>query len=54
MHETEHPFIVGLDYLFQNDKRLYFVMPFVKGGELYQIKQNYKKLHESWIKFIAA
>ncbi len=34
---AKHPFLVGMDYLFQNDLRLYFVMPFVRGGELYKI-----------------
>lgn len=35
MFECDHPFLVGMEYLFQNDLRLYFVMPFVKGGEMY-------------------
>lgn len=37
MFECDHPFLVSMDYLFQNDLRLYFVMPFVRGGELYKI-----------------
>ena len=37
MFECDHPFLVGMEYLFQNDLRLYFVMPFVRGGELYKI-----------------
>lgn len=39
MFECDHPFLVGMEYLFQNDLRLYFVMPFVRGGELYKIFQ---------------
>ena len=34
---ADHPFLVGMDFLFQSETRLYFVMPFVKGGELYKI-----------------
>lgn len=34
--ECDHPFLCGMDYVFQNDLRLYFVMPFVRGGELYK------------------
>jgi len=34
---ADHPFLVGMDYLFQTETRLYFVMPFVKGGELYKV-----------------
>lgn len=37
MFECEHPFLVGMDYLFQSETRLYFVMPFVNGGELYKV-----------------
>jgi len=29
MFECDHPFLVGMDFVFQNDMRLYFVMPFV-------------------------
>jgi hypothetical protein len=37
MLDCEHPFLVSMDYLFQNALRLYFVMPFIRGGELYKI-----------------
>ena len=37
MLECNHPFLVGMDYLFQNEYRLYFVMPFIRGGELHKI-----------------
>lgn len=26
---ADHPFLVGMDFLFQTETRLYFVMPFV-------------------------
>lgn len=34
---ADHPFLVGMDFLFQSETRLYFVMPFVRGGELYKV-----------------
>ena len=37
LFSCDHPFLVGMDYLFQSSLRLYFVMPFVRGGELYKI-----------------
>lgn len=37
MLEADHPFLVGMEYLYQNELRLYFVMPFVRGGELYKV-----------------
>ena len=42
-----------MEYVFQNELRLYFVMPFVKGGELYKhLKQN-KRFPEEVVKFYA-
>lgn len=49
-----HPFLVGMDYLFQSPLRLYFIMPFVKGGELYKIFQTKKRFPEEIVKFYAA
>jgi len=34
---ADHPFLAGMEYLFQSEIRLYFVMPFINGGELYKI-----------------
>jgi hypothetical protein len=27
--KCKHPFLVGMDFVFQTDERLYFVMPFI-------------------------
>ena len=43
-----------MDYLFQSPQRLYFVMPFIKGGELYKIFKAQKRLSEEVVKFYAA
>jgi len=32
----DHPFLAGMEYVFQNDLRLYFVIEFLSGGELYK------------------
>ena len=50
---ADHPFLVGMEYLFQSETRLYFVMPFVKGGELYKIFQKEKRFKEETVKFYA-
>ena len=34
--KTSHPFMVNLDYVFQTDTRIFFIMQFVRGVELYQ------------------
>ena len=36
----DHPFLVGMEYLFDSPERLYFVMPFVQGGELYKFVKS--------------
>ena len=53
LFSCDHPFLVGMEYLFQNDTRLYFVMPFIKGGELYKIFKAHKRLPEPVVKFYA-
>lgn len=52
--ECDHPFLWGMDYVFQNDLRLYFVMPFVRGGELYKHFLSWKRFPEQQVKFYAA
>ena len=36
LREINHPFLLGLNYFFQTDYKLYFIMPFVRGGELFE------------------
>lgn len=43
-----------MDYLFQTESRLYFVMPFVRGGELYKVFCSMKRFPEHVVKFYAA
>ena len=37
MNECDHPFLAQLEYVFEDDKRFYFVMPFIRGTELYRL-----------------
>lgn len=54
LFEADHPNLVGMLYLFQNEHRLYFVMPFVRGGELYKIYKSKKRFNERVVRFYAA
>ena len=54
LFEADHPFLCGMEYLFQSEARLYFVMPFINGGELYKIFQEQKRFPEDTVKFYAA
>lgn len=43
-----------MEFLFQSELRLYFVMPFIQGGELYKIFQAKKRFNEETVRFYGA
>ena len=51
MMNIRHNFLSSMDYTFQTDERLYFVMPFIEGGELYKIFAEKKRFTEVDVKF---
>ncbi|EGR29349.1 protein kinase domain protein [Ichthyophthirius multifiliis] len=52
--ENKHPFLVRLKYSFQTEKKLYLVMEYCPGGELYSYIVRYKKFTLEISRFIAA
>lgn len=52
----DHPFIMKLEYSFQDEHKLYMVMEFVNGGELFHHMRNHstKGFSEARAKFYAA
>ncbi len=54
LYSVEHPFIVSMDYVYQNDFRIYFLMTFIKGGELYRHLSKMKRFNEQQAKFFIA
>jgi len=54
LQHVNHPFLVGLEYAFQTPEKLYFVMEFMQGGELFQHLRNQKRFTEEQAKFYAA
>ena len=46
-----HPFLAGMEYVFQNDTRLYFVIEFLKGGELYKHFLKKRRFQEEEARF---
>lgn len=46
LFNIEHPFIVGMEYVFQNEYRIYFLMNFIKGGELFRHLVKVKRFSE--------
>ena len=50
----DNPYIVKLYYTFQTDKKLYFVLEYCPGGELFNLLQKKKRLSEEQTQFYAA
>lgn len=40
MLQVNHPFIVSMHFVFQRDFRVYFVMDFMPGGELFDYMRS--------------
>jgi serum/glucocorticoid-regulated kinase 2 len=54
LQKIDYTFLCGLIFCFQTIERIYFVMPFLKGGELFQHLRKYKIFPENRVKFYAA
>ena len=54
LQSLDHPFLVGMVFCFQTEERIYFIMPFIRGGELFQHLRTSKYFPEEKVKFYAA
>jgi len=54
LFSEKHPFLVSMDYVFQNDYRIFFVMDFIEGGELFRHLCTVRKFSEAQGKFMIA
>ncbi|KAM9969133.1 hypothetical protein ACTFIW_003684 [Dictyostelium discoideum] len=54
LKKISHPFIVNLHYAFQNEKKLYLVMDFVNGGQLFYHLQKEAIFSEDQVRFYMA
>ena len=54
LEKVDHPFLVGMVFCFQTEERIYFIMPFIRGGELFQHLKNEKIFNEEKVKLYAA
>jgi len=52
--KLQHPFLVGLNYSFQTDDKLYFILDYVNGGELFYHLQKEKRFSEERVRFYGA
>lgn len=51
---NSHPFLVGLKYSFQSDDKLYLVLDYIAGGELFYHLQQARRFDEDRARFYAA
>jgi serum/glucocorticoid-regulated kinase 2 len=54
LETVNHPFLVGLEWAFQTPEKIFFVMHFMRGGELFQHLKNSKRFPEKRAKFYVA
>ena len=54
LEAINHPFIVHLKYAFQNGSKLYLVMEYLSGGELFRLLDIEGYLREEWAIFYLA
>jgi serine/threonine protein kinase len=49
-----HPFLVNLVYAFQTEDKLYFIMDYINGGELFFHLQKEEKFSDDRVRFYCA
>ena len=54
LQKIKHPFVVGLHYAFQTEERLYLVMDYVAGGDMYYHLKNTRRFPEDTVRIWAA
>ena len=54
MSKIDHPFIVKLQYAFQTDTKLYLIMEFINGGEIFYHLKRESRFVEERARFYAA
>ena len=54
LQNLNYQFLVGMDFCFQTQERIYFVMNFIRGGELFNHLRNCKFFPEETAKFYSA
>lgn len=54
LFQSNHPFVLSMDYVFQNEFRIYFFLKYVRGGNLYDHLYAKKRFDEKIVKFYAS
>ncbi len=51
---VSHPFLINMEYVLNSEFRIYFIMDFITGGELFKHLQDVKRFDDGRAKFYAA
>ena len=54
LFQANHPFVLSMDFVFQNEYRIYFFLKYIRGGNLYDHLFANKRFPEEVVKFFAA
>ena len=54
LSNQKHPFIVDLKYAFQTTNKIYLIMEYISGGELFKLLRKVKRFNEENAKFYLA
>ena len=54
LQTLDHPLLCELIFCFQTEERIYFVMPFLNGGELFQHLRKFRTFDEEKVRFYSA
>lgn len=52
--QVNHPFIISMEFVFIKSLRIYFIMDFIRGGELFKHLSESKRFTEDRTRFYAA
>jgi len=54
LQDVQHPFIVEMKYAFQTEGKLYMILEFAQGGELFNLLEQENIFDEEWASFYLA
>lgn len=54
LFQADHPFVNSMDFVFQNDLKIYFFLKYLPGGNIYDNIYKVRRFQEPTVKFIGA
>lgn len=54
LFQADHPFVNSMDFVFQNELKIYFFLKYLPGGNIYDNIYKVRRFREPTVKFIGA